>query len=523
MRNRYFTAFLASVAFVAQAQAQDASTLISSQPDGTVYNLYRSTTGFESFFGNAMAHSSHGDWQKIVFSADGKTVYLQNPLNSLYTNTWIKGTKTEGDTIVFDLPQAIYSEENKGQTNYGYLYKLVETANGNRTTYAVDQDSQKLKYVWRDDMLWMADGMVSGMCMASGAWTGYGETQCVSQRVDNNTLHPSATAEIHDGVMLYMDLDEKSQLYPVQYAVDGDNVYLGNLSQNLRGYWIKGSKSGDEVTFPATSLVGIDTTTVSYVYASAVDVAKGHTVYGDEYDSTFVTRQPLVFTYNESEKSLSSRQYLGIHKSSGETDDLLSTDIFDVYRYPLINQWTPVAEAPLPPIFTGYMPYDESMGYAGVEFKLSYYSTTGKYLDMSKLYYCLYIDDELLAFTPEEYMNITKDMEEVPYTFNDQYDFYQLDANNRRVYFYKEPKHKLGIEAMYIDNDGDETINLSSGITEYSLDETGMSLTEAETRRVKSIDYYDLSGQRVGRPTKGVYVRTVTFDDGSKQSKKVAY
>lgn len=521
MRHHYLTAFIAAVAIAAQAQAQDTPTLIASQPEGTVYNLYRSTTGFESFYGNAMAHSSHGDWQKIVFADDGKTVYLQNPLNSLYTNTWIKGTKAEGDTIVFDLPQAFYSETYNGQTSYGYLYKLVEKTSGTRTTYAVDPASQQLKYVWRDATLWMADGMVSGMCMESGAWTGYGETQCVSQRVDNNTLHPSATAEIHDGVMLYMDLDEKSQLYPVQYAIDGDDVYLGNLSQNLRGYWIKGTKNGDEVTFPATSLVGIDTTTVSYVYASAVDVAKGHTVYGDEYDSTFVTREPLVFTYKESDRSLSSRQYLGIHKSSGETEDLLSTDIFDVYRYPLINQWTPVAEAPLPPIFTGYMPWDESMGYAGVEFKLSYYSTTGKYLDMSKLYYCLYIDDEVQTFTPEEYVNVTEDMEEVPYTFSDQYDFYELDANNRRVYFYKEPKHKLGIEAMYIDN-GDN-IYLSSGVTEYTLDETGISLSDADPKRVKSISFYDLSGQRVDRPTKGVYIRTVTLSDGTRQSKKVAY
>lgn len=521
MTKRYLTTLLVALSLgIGTAQAQESPTIITTQPDGTAYDLYRSTTGFESFYGNAMPHSSHGDWQKIVFANDG-TVYLKTPLNSLYTTTWIKGKVANNDTIVFDLPQAFYSEEYNGQTSYGYLCKLVLNEKG--TTYVKDENSQQLKYVWRDNTLWLAEGMVSGMCTESGSWTGYGEKESVAKRIDNNNTQPSATAVVNDGLMLYMDLDDASQLYPVKYAIDGNDVYLGNLSQNLKGYWIKGTMKDNVVTFPATSLVGIDTTTVSYVYASAVDVATGHTAYGDEYDSTFVTHEPLVFTYKPSENSLSTRQYLGIHKSSGETEDLLSTDIFDVYRYALINTWTPVAEEPLPPLFTGYMPFDSSYGYAGVEFKLSFYSTKGHYLDPAKLYYCFYVDGNLQSFSPEEYQYITKEMEEVPFSYYDQYDFYKLDENQRRLYFYTEPKEKLGIEALYIDNDGEEPINLSSGVTEYYLNETGIENIFKNEKRVKNIEYTDLAGRRVSRPGKGVYIRTAIMNDGSRQSQKVAY
>ena len=108
-------------------------------------------------------------------------------------------------------------------------------------------------------------------------------------------------------------------------------------------------------------------------------------------------------------------------------------------------------------------------------------------------------------------------MTDVPYAYKDQYDFYQLDENNRRLYFYKEPKHSLGLEAIYIDKSGKR---YRSGITEYLLDETGVN-SATESKTVKSVEYTDLSGRRIARPTNGVYVKTTTFSDGTKESKKV--
>lgn len=79
--------------------------------------------------------------------------------------------------------------------------------------------------------------------------------------MDNNTMVPPASATVNDGLMLYMDMEGQSQLYPVRYALDGSDVYLGDLSANVKGYWIKGTMDGTTVTFPATSFVGIDTLT----------------------------------------------------------------------------------------------------------------------------------------------------------------------------------------------------------------------------------------------------------------------
>lgn len=86
MRKIY--TILLSVFFCATtAVAQE--TIITQPADGETINLYRTTTGFESVYYYGIPHKSTGDWQRLVFGNDG-AVYLENPLNSLYTKTWIK-------------------------------------------------------------------------------------------------------------------------------------------------------------------------------------------------------------------------------------------------------------------------------------------------------------------------------------------------------------------------------------------------------------------------------------------------
>ena len=102
---------LLSLCIGALVLAQDEPTIITQSPAGDTIDLYRTTTGFESVYYYAIADSSSGDWQRMIFGNDG-AVYLENPLNTLYTKTWIKGSRSDGDTISFQLPQAIYSEDD---------------------------------------------------------------------------------------------------------------------------------------------------------------------------------------------------------------------------------------------------------------------------------------------------------------------------------------------------------------------------------------------------------------------------
>ena len=210
---------------------------------------------------------------------------------------------------------------------------------------------------------------------------------------------------------------------------------------------------GTTVTFPPTSYIGIDTTTACYMYASSAVMGKG-------------------------------------------VDDDRSTNIFDTYRYALINAWDKRPAAPLPPKLTAFQAYDPNQwgGPGGLQFTLSYYSSDFNYLDPSQLYYNLYIDDELVTFSPDDYQNLETEMTDVPYSFSDQYEFYKYDENHCTIY-YKDVKKKIGMEAVYVDGD----LRFGSGITEYypNGDPTGVDMTEATVKQIKSVDFYDLSGRKL--------------------------
>ena len=178
--KKFFATFLFSALFAGMAVAQDAPKVITQPAAGETINLYRTTTGFESIYYYGVPHQSTGDWHRIVFGDDG-AVYLENPLNSLYTKTWIKGKRTEGDTISFQLPQAIFAEKDFSTDDYkyGYLYRIHPATKNGKQTYVPNEGeaNQVLKYVWRNDSLVMVLGReeMIGMCRETGTWTSYAE------------------------------------------------------------------------------------------------------------------------------------------------------------------------------------------------------------------------------------------------------------------------------------------------------------------------------------------------------------
>ena len=66
------------------------------------------------------------------------------------------------------------------------------------------------------------------------------------------------------------------------------------------------------------------------------------------------------------------------------------------------------------------------------------------------------------------------------------------------------------LECIYLDN-----------ISVESSTSTAISDIESEDKIIQRVNYYDLSGKSVIVPGKGVFVKTITYTDGSKKSIKV--
>lgn len=518
MKKRYSTSLISLLAFAA-AYAQDAPTIITEPAPGDTINLYRTSAGFYNTYAGAAPTSDTGDLQRLVFGEDG-AVYLQNPINAFFQKAWIKGTKGDDNTIVFQLPQAIYGEESffTGEMEYGYASCMHKEDNDGVANYVINDDEhQTLVYKWENNTLTMqgGDDFMLGCTFDGGKWNGYGETSNVAYQLENTGIEPSADAKVYDGLMLYMDTDKQSQMVTVKYAIDGNDVYLGNLSDNIKGYWIKGTMADNIATFPATSFIGIDQKTYSYVYASSAVMGKGTDELGNEIDKACISKEPMTFTYNPADNSFFNKGMMLIHKSA---DNDRSSYAFDVYNHPQINVWENKPGTPLPPIFTSYMPYEPFMGYGGIQYKLSFYSTEGNYLDPDCLYINIYLDGKLLTLTPGEY-DVHTEMTDIPYSI-ENYDFEKLSENEHNFFFYTDIQEKIGMEAVYINGD----TRLGSGVTEYYINggESGIDSNIANEKRIESVEFTDLSGARVSRPTaKGIYIRTIKYADGSKVSKKL--
>ena len=80
-------------------------------------------------------------------------------------------------------------------------------------------------------------------------------------------------------------------------------------------------------------------------------------------------------------------------------------------------------------------------------------------------------------------------------------------------------KEKIGMEAFYIDGD----VRLGSGVAEYYPNAVpdGIDISEASMKQIERVEYRDLSGRVVSRPAKGIFVRTITYSDGSRATRKV--
>ena len=94
------------------------------------------------------------------------------------------------------------------------------------------------------------------------------------------------------------------------------------------------------------------------------------------------------------------------------------------FKYPAIQD---VPAIPAQPTIVRINPYNAAAGYGSVVFEMPTIDQDGDLMKEDKLYYILYYYDgssiSPITFTPGLYVNLTENLTEVPYLFDDSYDF----------------------------------------------------------------------------------------------------
>lgn len=509
-------------------KAASDSELITEQPAGTLHdNLYGSGEGYLVFFGYVFPTSIDGTVERYVEGSNGE-VYLQNAVGTIVPDTWIKGEKAQGDTIQFNFPQKYYVQEAvdddgnpTGEQEYFYLFRSVLNEDG--SSLVPDETSQTIKYVLRNDSLIRVDnydkGVYLALCAEDGGWTGYADYYQTWSKMKEQPSVPSVTATKAKYQIEYINTDGIEDARIVDVAIDGNDFYLGNLTDNAPDNWAKGKIDGDKVVFDGKIYMGVDPVNQMHTFFASLGSEKiWDESYGQEVDS-FYFEKSISFDYDAQTQHLKSD---GMFDVNNGMNSVYSSATFES---PEMKPWSNIPGSPKDPEMLQYRAFDENYGYGAIQFWFEKKSVDDNLLDANKLYYNVYFDDELFTAYPDEYSKITEELTDIPYYFSDgSYDFV-AQGDSHILYFYMTGFSKIGLQTFY--KDGDKVYK--SNLVQYAIDEEG-NFTPIETAikgmtaddgNVTSVSYSDLSGRRVSNLASGVYLKTMKMADGTQKTVKV--
>lgn len=490
--------------------------IINAQPEGKLHaNFYFSGESFVDMMGYEAQLPFDGIWGKIVEAPDNKTIYINNPIGAYYSDAWIKGERTTGDTIEVKLPQQFVHEEYDGMSTDAWLYKLVpvkvEQDGETYTTFKPDSTSQTVKYVWRNDSIVLVnttqDSKLLGMCTEAGEWYGYGDYIQQYTVFDQQPVAPKDETKATQMSITYYD---SGQMYGrVKKAVrEGNDIYIAGLNKNIPSGWAKGTISGNKATFSGHQYMGLDSVTASYAFFEPVS----HNMVwdseiGDSIESLTLA-DAITFDYDADKGTLSTDSTFVANQGYKMFNQVFT------YDGATIEPWTEKAATPLAVDAStmSYMPFSEEYGYGLLAFAPSEFDADGYILDANKLYYSIYLDDDVLTIDPDDYTLFPYETTEIPFTYSDMLDFVNY-AGMWQVYTFVTGIDRIGVQMIY--KGGGEV--RKSAITYISATDEDPSAVSnvAQTGKVAGVTYTDLSGRRVSRPGKGLFIQTTRLADGT--------
>lgn len=505
-----------SAAKQAQTRAGEDFNIITEAPEGRteVYSL--SGLAYYSFWGYIMGVSHEGTLGQIVY-CDDNTVYIKNPISQFATNSYIKGT-IDGDEITVKLPQPIYQEDYDGEVYNYQIERLAYSEDEEGGWYYRDENSSEVKFTLRNDsVIWAEDTLgdvMLGLCDDTGEWMGYGDYNMVYSKVTDTVVEAPADMTLEDWVLKAND-----DGHFVKVGFSGKDVYVGGIYETMPDAFVKGTIDGDKVVFKSGQYLGPDESLNCHAYfVTGGSEMVWDDVYMEWYSSPYLTEQ-IELSYDAEAKTMiaDSKNDSTMFINSGKAH-IYYIEAFDA---PEFRYQAPIEGAvkPATPEFLSLSPYDEYYGYGYIDFIVPKFDVDGRMLDTDKMHYNLFIDDELFTFYPDEYIALTEEMTDVPYDFTDSYDIYDY-GTEKMIYFYTTGFEKIGVRSTYTADNGESK---DSEIAWYYVNggTVGINAAEAGAKGVKSVVYTDLSGRRVAKPVRGIYIKTEVYDDGTQKSVKM--
>ena len=489
------------------------------EPEGKKYEEIVSYEGYVlSFFGASYVDESAGV-ATIIEGTDGN-IYISNLIPGY--NSWVKAERGGGDTIVVKRQMIELSDYNGDPDEY-YVAKMEQ--------YTFEEDGEQyvdyrevegdIKLLYRDGKLKTTDeymGQEDGFPLYAignvnfyqGEYYGwYGIYWNMSFEEMTETITELPAGVTPETMVLKFDNGVLKDAQEVDVAFDGNTFYFHPYG-DVDG-WATGTIDGNKVTIASNQYVGIDSYYGTHTW---LHTASTQLLYDEDYEEYYdegTLKDNLVLTLDPETKTLTADKNDALF-IDGAKDRIYYAAY---YKNPVFFYFKEVPAVPADPEITAYYPFDEYYGSAELDFNIPTFDVDGEYITKNKLFYTLYVDDEVFELDADEY-GIEESLTEIPYTIELGW------VSNRAASFFFDPVKNAGIQTIY---KGGDVVNKSNLIIYDIESETVISgvkkLTNPQAVAVKSEAYYDVAGREVKAGAKGFVIKTLTLEDGSKKSYKV--
>lgn len=456
-------------------------------------------------------YENYGNVTSLFFTDDNE-VYFYDFLPEAGFGSYVIGNLSDG-VITLELPQMVYYYDDYG---YGFELSLLHLEDSGQYI-ACEGNAQFTMYDDGDIILDLPGEeygeYVLGLIMSddkSDAELCYTGIVFSPLEEQPETLPENIETEnyyINDGLFGH----------PVQVGFDSEYLYMEGLEYMLPEWTvIKAELQGDKAIIKQDQFVG-----VYYVYLNytkcVVNTPAGYIFAdADAVVTLEIDRENKVITYAEGSPLLCI---------NADPDELYELAIYNIFDLKVQNSFNGIPENP-----NSLRYYDtiDFYGFYDFKFFMSNISTEGNVLNNDYLYYKIYIDGEPYEFVEDidtgEYYGLGT-MTDIPYLFANGNEFYSIVPYSKEVGIYIDGFETIGVQAFYdyegvLTESALVTLNLTTGdITEEGGTESGIEMIE-NSQVVKS-EYFDLNGQRINHPEKGIYIVRKSLNNGSTITRKL--
>ncbi len=441
---------------------------------------------------------------------DGNDIYIKGiPL--FFSDSWIKGT-VNGNTATFASGQYVgikstckgfmVGYDGSGFTDIVFTYDSEAKSLTLTTPYLIESTepdtTDDLSYFLSLSVFKGEPNVPEQVTVPEGL-----ETEQYYWSANAGEYKPNFdTGEID---IVYTEYIKK-----VNIGFDGNNVYVQGLCEDLPQAWVKGTLSGNTVTFATGQYFGNDESDTDNIYKHPHYLVGKSDINGTICD--------VVFSFDATARRFTNDTWL--------VDCWLPDKVqrFTCHNIYTNNKWLPITTEPaIPanPSFKSFLLYYNY--YWIVSLYIPRFDVAGNIIDSDKLFYRLYSDIEgdiqQLVFSPDEYIRLSETLYEIPYAYNDHWD---INVGGSIVYLNQsnvEDFNRIGVQSVYYGGDVCNTSDIVwYEIKDYS---TPTGIAENSNEGVKSVRYYNAAGMPCDRPTtNGLYIVVKEMEDGTVKVEK---